>query len=136
MSASIRVLKVLLLYIIALLLNLLLLYIIARPGRAQHRGDARGITRPEVTVRLNEGEPGARRASLRYRFPKGGFASKELLMQSSREVFVPSGPGGRAPAGPAHNAHAPEPVVAGGNLREPPPCASEQASSTAPAGVK
>ena len=56
-------------------------------------------------------------------------------MQSSREEVMPSGPGGRASAGPTDNAHAPEPVVGGGNLREPPLCASEQVSPTAPVEV-
>ena len=56
-------------------------------------------------------------------------------MQSSREEFVPSGPGGRTPTGPMDDAHAPEPMVLGGNLREPPLRASEQSSLTAPAEV-
>ena len=48
---------------------------------------------------------------------------------------MPSGPGRRAPAGSMDDAHAPEPVVLGGNLREPPLRASEQSSPTAPAEV-
>ena len=62
-------------------------------------------------------------------------ATSELLMQSSREEFVPSGSGGRALAGPTDSAQAPEPVVAEGNLREPPLGASEQVPPTAPAEV-
>ena len=40
-----------------------------------------------------------------------------LLVQSSREEFVPTGPGERALAGPAHNTQALEPVETGGNSR-------------------
>ena len=41
--------------------------------------------------------------------------TSELLMQSFREEFVPTGPCERASAGPADNTQAFEPVETGGN---------------------